>query len=370
MHDLELRFDGITNSRSFSHATEVLQAKTPTEAFAALARAQQALQQGYAIAGCLSYEFGYACLDLPLPGHALSPNALPLLLLGIYAPEAIHPPTAAERDAPVLRAHSPFVPRTDRAQYAKALREIQRLLHEGDLYQVNYTVPFDFEFSGSAQNFYHNLGASSKAPHRAYLQTANYSIVSFSPELFLEFDRDTLRTKPMKGTARRGQENELSLAKNRAEHVMIVDLLRNDLGQVCSSVQVEALFATEYYPTFATMTSTIVGKRQPGVDLTSIFRALFPCGSVTGAPKRSAVREIGRLEQSPRGAYCGSLGYLLPDGTGSWNVAIRTLQLDHRTQHGRLDLGGGIVADSQPDAEWDEILVKGKLFQALSEFQV
>jgi para-aminobenzoate synthetase / 4-amino-4-deoxychorismate lyase len=162
----------------------------------------------------------------------------------------------------------------------------------------------------------------------------------------------------MKGTAPPGESTVLENAKNRAEHLMIVDLLRNDLHRVCSDVRVERLFEVERYPTFVTMTSTIGGDLPKGVSLETWLRATFPCGSVTGAPKRAAMRHIADLESSGRGFYTGSIGYLSPARRGWWNVAIRTLQI--RGEHARFDAGGGIVSDSDPQDEWHEIAVKSQ----------
>ncbi len=144
---------------------------------------------------------------------------------------------------------------------------------------------------------------------------------------------------------------------------MIVDLLRNDLSIVCDNVEVARLFELETYPTFATLTSTISGRPRPGTRFADVMRALFPCGSVTGAPKRAAMQTIADLELRARDAYCGSIGYLLPSGYGEWNVAIRTAQLDITRKQGRLDLGGGIVADSTAEDEWQELEIKGRFFE-------
>jgi para-aminobenzoate synthetase/4-amino-4-deoxychorismate lyase len=168
----------------------------------------------------------------------------------------------------------------------------------------------------------------------------------------------------MKGTVSPERLGDLQNAKNRAEHVMIVDLLRNDLHRICEGVEVEAFQAVERYPTYATMTSTIAGNVRPAVSLSEIFEAMFPCGSVTGAPKRSARRFIAQHETQLRGAYCGSIGYLSPRRRGWWNVAIRTAQLDRRSGRGRYDAGGGIVADSRAGDEWNEIAVKSRFLQA------
>ncbi len=175
----------------------------------------------------------------------------------------------------------------------------------------------------------------------------------------------------MKGTAPLDRMAELHDDKNRAEHLMIVDLLRNDLHKLCSRVQVDPLFEVERYPTFATMTSTVRGRSNTTLRFAGVIKATFPCGSVTGAPKRAAMEHIARIEQYPRGFYTGSIGYLSPQRCGWWNVAIRTIQIDSKSGAARFDAGGGIVADSAAAAEWDEIAIKSRfLAPAFEDFTI
>ena len=307
--------------------------------------ADGALRAGYHVAGYFSYE-GAATLGVYEKPHVAD-------LSSVSGTCAITPP----------------VPRISRERYDGAVAAIQRAIRDGDVYQVNYTVPFDFAFAGEPFDLYARLARSSGAPYCAYVEDGNRALLSFSPELFLGFENGRIATKPMKGTALPGNDAELSNAKNRAEHLMIVDLLRNDLHRVCHDVTVEELFAIERYPTFSTMTSTVSGALDAGTSLTQIFRAAFPCGSVTGAPKRAAMAYIAQLESEPRGAYTGSIGYLTPERTGWWNVAIRTMQVDRANKTGRIDAGGGIVSDSNPAGEWREVLLKTAFLRpALEQF--
>jgi para-aminobenzoate synthetase / 4-amino-4-deoxychorismate lyase len=222
-------------------------------------------------------------------------------------------------------------------------------------------VPFDVAFEGDPMQLYLALAASARAPYCGYLEYGGLTLVSLSPELFLQFDGDTLTAKPMKGTAPLEHIDRLQSAKNRAEHVMIVDLLRNDLHRICSGVHVPRLFEAERYPTFATMTSTIGGTLRAGTTLRDVIAATFPCGSVTGAPKLAAMQQIASLETEPRGFYTGSLGYLSPQRRGWWNVAIRTLQFDRG--EARFDAGGGIVSESTARDEWHEIFLKSRFLE-------
>lgn len=351
-----------TGGRAFERPTEVLRAATGAEARAALQRCDEALDAGYCIAGYLSYELGaeLAGLNYRTPERGL-------LCIGIYARQAkldLACGGAEFAAGPLLPRMAPNVSTAPPAVYAEAIGRIRDLICDGDVYQVNYTLPFDFIFRGDPLAYYLRLARPSGSRYCAYVEDEDWAIASISPELFLRFDQRQLTARPMKGTAARDRESELLLPKNRAEHVMIVDLLRNDLQRICDDVHVAQLFEVERYPALATMTSTISGTLRARTPMLAILEATFPCGSVTGAPKRAAMQTIGALERWPRGAYTGSIGYLTPDRTGSWNVAIRTAQLDLKRGSGRIDVGGGIVADSHPDSEWAEVLLKAQFAAA------
>lgn len=260
-------------------------------------------------------------------------------------------------------AHSPLLPRIGFDEYARNVALLQRGIYEGDVYQVNYTLPFDLHTQDDPFALWSHYARTSGARYQAFVDDGSRAIASWSPELFLEFDGATVRTKPMKGTAPLDRVDELHDEKNRAEHVMIVDLLRNDLQRVCDDVRVEAFLTIERYPTYATMTSTIAGNVREGSTLAHIFEATFPCGSITGAPKRSAMEFIRRCETQPRGAYCGAIGFLSPQRRGWWNVAIRTAQVDAGSGWGRFDAGGGIVADSGARSEWREVFLKTRFLR-------
>jgi para-aminobenzoate synthetase component 1 len=257
--------------------------------------------------------------------------------------------------------------------YVRQIEAIRGLIGDGELYQVNYTQPLDLQFQGDAATLYRRIAARNPVAHGAFIQDGERTVLSFSPELFVRRDGPRLTTRPMKGTAPRDPdpaEDErlgqalLASEKNRAENLMIVDLLRNDLGRLAEpgSVRVDALFSLERYPTVWTMTST-VSALAPHASLEEVLCALFPCGSITGAPKVAAMRRIRQMETAPRGLYCGSIGWLAPDGDFSLNVAIRTLVLDH-TGHGIYSVGGGIVHDSDPAEEWQECHWKARILRA------
>jgi len=271
------------------------------------------------------------------------------------------------------------VPGIDARRHAAGVAEIRERIARGEVYQVNYTLPMRVRAQGDPAALYRDIAARHPSAHAAFIRDGRRSVLSFSPELFVRRQGATLTCKPMKGTAPRhpdpaeddrlGRELQASI-KNRAENLMIVDLLRNDLGRLAvpGTVRVEKLFELERYPSVWTLTSTIHAEA-PGAGLEEILRALFPCGSVTGAPKIAAMRRIRRLEAAPRGLYCGSLGWLAPDGDFSLNVAIRTLVLDHGddaedpagVRHGIYGVGGGIVIDSDPGQEWRECQWKSRI---------
>lgn len=326
-----------------------MRARSVDEAWSAIDRAGEALHAGYHVAGMFAYEFGAACTRLDA-----TPSEIPLISLGIFEQPA-SVTLADSRDAFAL---GPLRPRIDYATYATKIDAIRDAIRDGEVYQINYTIPFDARFGGDVAAAYAFLARRAQAPYCALFEDGNYAAISLSPELFLRFDGDRIETKPMKGTATHERAFELENPKNRAEHVMIVDLLRNDLHRICDGVRVERLFSEERYPTFATMTSTIAGSLRPGTTLRDVFRATFPCGSVTGAPKRAAMQHIRRFESATREAYTGSIGFLSPQRRGWWNVAIRTLQVDTQRGTARIDAGGGIVSDSDPAGEWNEIALK------------
>ena len=236
--------------------------------------------------------------------------------------------------------------------YQQAIKTIHHHIRQGDTYQVNYTVQLSQELEADPLAIYNRLVVEQKAQYNAFIQHDDVSILSISPELFFEQDDRLLTTRPMKGTTRRGLTNQEDLQeaawlkadpKNRAENMMIVDLLRNDMNRISEigSEQVTRLCQVEQYSTVWQMTSTIESRLRAEVDLVQTFRALFPCGSITGAPKISTMEIIQKTEKAPRGVYCGTIGILLPRGKRIFNVAIRTLQM--QGNQAIYGVGGGIT---------------------------
>ena len=247
--------------------------------------------------------------------------------------------------------------------YQQAIETIQHHIRQGDTYQVNYTVQLSQELEADPLAIYNRLVVEQKAHYNAFIQHDDVAILSISPELFFEQEDRLLTTRPMKGTTRRGLTNQADLKeaawleadpKNRAENMMIVDLLRNDMNRISEigSEQVTHLCQVEQYSTVWQMTSTIESRLRPEIDLVQTFQALFPCGSITGAPKISTMEIIQQTEIAPRGVYCGTIGILLPKGKRIFNVAIRTLQM--QGTKAIYGVGGGITWDSKWKSEYQE----------------
>ncbi len=289
----------------------------------------------------------------------------PYLWFGLYAePRAVALPNSAQTKE-ILN----WQPSIDQKTYNSAIAQIKDHIAEGRTYQVNYTMRLQTDFAGNAWDLFLHL-AQSQNNHAAYIDTGRYVICSASPELFFQLEGDTITGRPMKGTVKRGRttiedkgqsEWLKNSAKNRAENVMIVDMVRNDLGRIAEigSVCVPELFGTERYPTLWQMTSTVTAKTN--ASLTEIFSALFPCASITGAPKVSTMRIIKELEATPRRIYTGSIGYISPQRKALFNVAIRTALIDRESQQAEYGVGGGIVWDSTSADEYAEALLKARV---------
>ena len=252
---------------------------------------------------------------------------------------------------------------TSAEEYRAAIEHIHHHIRQGDTYQVNYTVQLQQNITADPFAIYNRLVVEQNAHYNAFIQHDDVSIISVSPELFFKKDGDGLTTRPMKGTTNRGLTTETDLKqaqwlaqdqKNRSENMMIVDLLRNDMNRISKigSENVKSLCLVEQYSTIWQMTSTIETQLLPNSNLGDIFQALFPCGSITGAPKIATMAIIKDVEKQARGVYCGAIGILLPNGPTIFNVAIRTLQMQgNKAIYG---VGGGITWDSKWEAEYEE----------------
>ncbi|QER41897.1 aminodeoxychorismate synthase component I [Thermodesulfobacterium sp. TA1] len=357
---------------SFENPLEVLVLEDHlyTEKF--FKKLQSFIKKGFYACGFLSYELGYL-LEKKLNHLFKKPN-LPVGWFAIYPPPQIFSVNPSCLRTTNFNLET-FICDVSKTTYQKNIQKIKEYIVSGDVYQVNYTFKLKFTLRGHPLELFYQLLFSQRCKYGFFLEGKDFWIASLSPELFLKKEGPFLTTSPMKGTIKRAplfildQETKRKLwfdEKNRAENVMIVDLLRNDLGRVCfpGEVWVEELFKIETYPTLHQMISSIKG-RLFTEDLFEVFKALFPCGSVTGAPKIRAMEIIAELEKEPRGVYTGAIGYIDPKGNFLFNVGIRTLVFFKQgldLYQGEAGIGSGIVWDSQPEKEYEECLLKAKFF--------
>ncbi|MBM7645596.1 para-aminobenzoate synthetase/4-amino-4-deoxychorismate lyase [Scopulibacillus daqui] len=357
--------DGKKHPKAFHNPEEIIAAHSIDEVIPALIKVQNAVNAGYYAAGYLSYE---AAPAFDQAYAVKSGNKMPLLWFGIFKKPAMidHSGTHGGYDV------SDWKPTTTYQNYQMGMAKIKEAIAEGATYQVNYTMRLRSKFEGDDFSFYKQLSRAQSSNYSAYLNIGTYRILSASPELFFHWNGSEIITRPMKGTTKRGlswEEDEQNAAwlyeseKNRAENVMIVDLLRNDLGNIAEtgSVEVSRLFEIERYPTVLQMTSTIKAQTRPEVQLKDIFSALFPCGSITGAPKVSTMQIISDLEDSPREVYCGAIGFISPEGEAVFNVPIRTVVINTNTNEAEYGVGGGVTWDSTTKGEYSEMITKAEL---------
>jgi para-aminobenzoate synthetase/4-amino-4-deoxychorismate lyase len=344
-------------ARLFRNPEAIVRADRPEDVAPALERLRGERRHA---AGFLAYEAGYA-LEPRLTPLFRQPDP-PLLWFGLFdrfeevdAETWLPDPAGGWAGEP-----RPLVARDD---YLRRLARVQDAIVAGDIYQANLTFPTEVSIAGDPRAIFAGLRRRACARHGALVRTGEDWFLSLSPELFFTMKDGVVTTRPMKGTAAPDADPERlrSDPKQRAENLMIVDLLRNDLSRVAvpGSVEVPELFTVERYPTVQQMVSTVTARLAPGRDAVDVLKALFPCGSITGAPKLRAMEIIAETETAPRGLYTGAIGQINPDGEACFNVAIRTLHLKPGCTRATLGLGSGIVADSDPDAEWRECLAKG-----------
>ena len=351
----------------FTKPVRIITTRKLSEVIPALSDVCNAVKTGLYAAGYIAYEAAPA-FD---PAYQVcSKGYMPLIWFALFeSPEFIEQNEQSSFGSYNIGTWEPNITRTD---YNQNIDKIKNVIAQGETYQVNYTIRLETLFEGDDLAFYRRLSRSQQGQFSAYLNIGSYRILSASPELFFRWENNILTTKPMKGTANRGltvpedrtlREYLFSSDKNRAENLMIVDLLRNDLGRVAKygTVHVPELFEIEKYPTVYQMTSTIQAETRPETTLVDVFRALFPCGSITGAPKVSTMKIIAELEQVPREVYCGAIGYLSPKGKAVFSVPIRTVVINTEMNTAQYGVGGGITWDSTSEDEYNEILAKAAL---------
>ena len=364
----------------FTSPIAVLSTNTLSDIPAIFNEIELHLQKNKWIAGYLSYECAYH-FENNIADNFQNNSFLPLLWFGVYDPpiqiqkeslDTIIPDSQSKIENSRLLI--------DDQSYKKSIERLKEYIINGDTYQVNFTDRFEFDITGDTAELYFSLRKKQHVPYGAYINLGDSQILSFSPELFFKRIGNSISTKPMKGTVKRGRTldedyiNEEWLRndeKNKSENLMIVDLLRNDIGRVCEagSVTVENMYSIERYETVIQMTSTVNGLLKPNTSYYEIFKSLFPCGSVTGAPKIHTMQIINELEHHRRGVYCGAIGFISPDSEAVFNVAIRTIEAENGK--GTMGVGSGIVFDSDPQQELDECKLKAAfLLNEDSDFQL
>ncbi|MEJ2053603.1 MAG: aminodeoxychorismate synthase component I [Calditrichaceae bacterium] len=359
---------------SFTEPVSVIQTNEISEVAGKLIEIETRVRQdNLHAAGFVSYEaapaFDRALITFP-------PDDFPLIWFGLYKePEVIR-----LRDPDIKNNRQNWRSTTTREEYNAVIRQIKNELREGNTYQVNYTFPLECNFEQDPWELFINLAKNQQSPYSAYMELDRFVIASISPELFFSLDGNHIYSMPMKGTRARGRyyaedlklKNDLQNAlKDRAENTMIVDMIRNDFGRIAEygTVKADDMYCIEKYPTVWQMVSGVSAKTNASIP--EIFKALFPCASITGAPKVNTMKIINRLEKTQRRIYTGSIGFIAPNRKAQFNVAIRTILFDKNSKKAEYGVGGGIVWDSIHEKEYEECFVKSRaLIMHMPEFRL
>ncbi len=350
----------------------------------AMGRLDELRRKGLHVCGYITYEAGYFLADTPQSGfEARVPQDTPLMHFYGFR----HRREMGSADAALLLEHmaadepaatiSDISPNMGKTQYLRRVAAIREAIHAGETYQVNFTLKYRFRYQGSPLRLFRQLQQAQRVEYGAFLQFPEFSVLSLSPELFVRKQGHRIEAKPMKGTFPRGAnagEDEAILGtmredlKTRSENVMIVDLIRNDIGRIAQTgtVRVSDLFEIQTFETLHQMISTVRGTIAADTPVADIMRELFPCGSITGAPKVRTMQIIESRENEPRGIYTGAIGYLTPDNDFCFNVAIRTC-IARADGSAEMGVGGGILAESDPQAEFEECALKARFLTTLND---
>lgn len=350
----------------FREPLEVISCYHPAYLQDAFIKIEKALGQGFYLAGFFSYEAGYSFEERLREDKDYT---FPMVFLGVYRkPDCFRPVFFG----PGQFYLENFRINISRDKYASHIEAIRRHIAAGDVYQITYCIKFHFGFSGEPLALYYQLLRRQPVPYPAYIDAPEFKILSLSPERFLKKRGGRILAEPMKGTWPRGRAFLPDLlarrrfsrdSKNRAENVMIADLLRNDLGRVGEVIRAPRLFTVTGYTTLYQMTSTVKARVPQDIPLYELFRAAFPSGSVTGAPRIRAMQIIRGLESEERKIYTGAIGYISPDRDLYFNIPIRTILISG--SRAEMGVGGGIVWDSTADGEWQEGMLKAKFLTEL-----
>lgn len=352
----------------FQNPQRIISCREPEHLQEAFAAIEQALEQGYYVAGFVSYEAGYALEEKLASCFHVN---FPLLVMGCYEAPVPFQGTRQQSNQPFdIRDVTHNI---SQENYFKDIDAIREYIRIGDVYQITYCFKLQFSFHGDAYSLYRRLLRAQSVPYPAYIEADDYKILSLSPEMFMKKNGSFIVTKPMKGSWPRmgnpfmdifsGPRLKFS-RKNRAENIMIADLMRNDLSRVANRVRAPRLFEVARYKTIYQMTSTVTASTPGDIPIYDLFKAVFPSGSVTGAPKIRAMEIIRSLEREDRKIYTGAIGFIAPNKDLFFNIPIRTILL--QGNRGEMGIGGGIVWDSTPQGEWNEGLWKARFFTDIS----
>lgn len=359
---------------TFEDPLDVFVATTIAEVLPTLNKVQEAVKNGYYAAGYLSYE---AAPAFDRAFRVNSNQKMPLLWFGIF-----DQPIDASLQSTKSFYTSKWQPQTSIDAYNRGFSKAKQHIQQGDITQVNYTIKMKSQFNGDSVAYYKHLAAAQSANYSAYLNIGDFTILSASPELFFHFKDNKITTKPMKGTIGRGKTDREDKAnaewlyhskKNRAENEMIVHMMQEELEAITvpETIRVPELFSIEAYPTVYQMTSTVTAEISSDKTITDIFNALFPCGSITGAPKTVTMNIIKNLESGTRDVYCGAIGFITPEQEAIFNVPIRTVMIDNKNGDATYGVGGAITKDSTEAEEYEEVLTKAKVLDInMQEFQL
>lgn len=375
--------DGRPAPATFTNPVEVIVATRTSDVRDAMRAVEEGLRRGCHAAGFVSYEAAPGFDDALITHES---GRMPLVWFGLFEHREVETPWPDEsnptRPAGGRTVASVWRPDVTAQDYRRAVDAVRDAILDGESYQANYTFRLrSWVDCAMTEAIYQYLVQEQRAPYSAFLDIGDWQVISASPELFFRIDSGVVTTRPMKGTAARGSspaddaaqaEWLRSSEKNRAENVMIVDLARNDVGRIAEvgSVRVSSLFDVERYPSLWQMVSTVEGRVRSNASLTDVFTAMFPAGSITGAPKAASMRLIASLEASPRGVYCGAIGFASPNGPAVFSVGIRTMTIDTTCGRAEYGAGGGITWDSTADDEHDEAMAKAATLSALPAFEL
>lgn len=358
-----LQFDFHEKPLLFTKPKELIIAQHPNEIFHCFEKVERAVQNGYYVAGYISYEVAYALYKI----SNTKTGSMPLIWFGVF--EA---PLSHSTDDSGSYTVSDWKMKQSKQDYNNAFQRIIDAINRQETEQVNYTVSFEAKFSGNAFPYYSELKRAQNSKYSAFLNIGHHQILSVSPELFFELKNDAITMKPMKGTISRGKTYEEDIRnkqwlaqseKNKHENKLITNLMYNEIKQITEeeTIHVPNKFTIEKYPTVYQMTSTIVGQLLPEITATDVLKALFPCGSISGVPKVETLQLIAELESEPRDVYCGAIGYITPHQEAIFNVPIRTVIIDKNNHIARYGAGGAITNQSVMEDEYEEVLTKTKV---------